>query len=107
MGIVDDGGNHDAEVIEAESLFDKALLAGEVTAVNFETEGLAKNAQGVAVSVESAGHGGGDEAFGIMILEGLFDDRFAGSGLAQKQAKATLLAVDPKGIKDVLLMRQQ
>ena len=107
MGVVDDGGDHEAEVVEAESLFDEPLFAGEIAAVNFETEGLAQDAQGIAVSVQGAGDGGGDEALGIMILERLFDDRFAGAGLAQKQAQAALLAVDPQGVEDMLLVRQQ
>ena len=83
MGVVDDGGDHHTEVVETERLFDEPLFAGEVAPVDFETEGLAQDAQSVAVSVEGAGDGGCDEPFGIMILEGLFDDRFAGAGLAQ------------------------
>ena len=107
MGVVNDGGNHDAEMVEAERFLDETFFAGEVTAIDFQAKGVAQDAQGVAIGVESAGHGGGNQAFLIMILEGLFDDRFTRAGLSQQQAQPALLAMDPQGIENVLLMRQQ
>jgi hypothetical protein len=94
-------------VVEAERFLDETFFTGEVAAVNLKAKGLAQDAQGVAVRVEGAGDGGSDESFGIMILERLFDDGFAGAGLAQEQAQPALLAMDSQGVEDVLLMRQQ
>jgi hypothetical protein len=107
MGVVDDGSNHHTEMVEAERFLDETLFTGEIAAIDFKAKGVAKNAQGVAVRVKGAGDGGGDEAFLVMILEGLFDDRFTGAGLAQEQAQPALLAMDAQRIEDVLLMRQQ
>jgi len=107
MGVVDNGSNHHTEMVEAERFLDETFFTGEVTAIDFQTKGVAKDAQGVAVRVEGAGDSGGDEAFLVMILERLLDDRFAGAGLAQEQAQPALLTMDPKGVENVLLMRQQ
>lgn len=92
MSIVNNGSNHDAEMVEAERLFDQTLFVGEISAVNFETKSLAKDAQGVALRVQGSGDSGSDQAFLIMILERVLDDRFTGSGLAQEQAYLAVLA---------------
>ena len=57
--------------------------------------------------MESAGDGGDHISFGVAIEQGRFDDRLAGAGLSEQEAKPALLAMDAKGIEDVLLMGQQ
>jgi len=107
VGVVDDGSDHFVEVVETEGFLDEAFFASEVAAVEIDLESLAEDAQGVEVGVKCAVDDGNDEAFGVMVLKGVFDDGFAASGFAQQEAKAALLAVDFEGVEGFLLMSQE
>jgi hypothetical protein len=107
MGVVDDGREHLAGVVDAMGFLDEALLATDIPTVGVDLEGLAEDAQDAVIGVQGAVDDGGDEALGVVLDEGGLDDALAGAGLADDQAQAALLAVDTQGIEDLLLVGQQ
>lgn len=66
----------------------RRLFAAEVGTVALELEGLAQDAQGAVVGVQGAIDDGGDDALGVVLAEGLFDDGLAGFRLADDDAQA-------------------
>jgi hypothetical protein len=102
--------NRDQELVGAmdlEGLLDQESFAAVVVAVELDLKGLAEDAQGVVIGVQGAVDDGGDEAFGVVVEEGMLEDGFAGARFAQDQAQAALLGVNAEDVKDVLLMRQE
>jgi hypothetical protein len=80
VGIVENGGQGLAGVIEAEGLLDKAAFAGEGGAFEFDAEGIAEDFDGVGVGVQGPGDGGDEVVVFGEALQGLLDDRLAGAG---------------------------
>jgi len=107
VGVVDDGDEHFAGAMDFKGFLDQEPLAVVVAALELDLEGFTEDAQGVVVSVEGAVDDRGDQAFGVVVQEGLFEDRLSGAGLAQHQAQAALLGVDPEDVEDFLLLRQE
>ena len=87
VGVVEDGGQCFADVVEAESLFDEAALAFEGGVVEVDAAGVAEDFDRVGISVQGAG-GGGDQVliFGEA-LQRLFDDGLAGTRLPARNTK--------------------
>lgn len=103
VGVVEDGGECFAGVVECEGLFDEFAFAGESGALELDADGVAEDFDGVGVGVEGACDGG-DEVLALgELLEGVFDDGFAGAGEAEDEAEPALLAVDLEGVEDLLL----
>jgi len=107
VGIVDDGQEHFAFVIDLPCGLDEEFFQRGLSAFGLNGESVAEDLQGVVVGVQGAGDGGGDHAFGIVGSDGFFDDAFAGAGFAHEQAEAALLGVDFDGVEDALLMGEQ
>jgi hypothetical protein len=107
VGVINDGHEHFAGTMNAESLLDQEPFAAVVAALELDLEGFAEDAQGVVVGVKSAVDHRGDQAFGVVGEQGLFEDAFAGAGFAQHQAEAALLGMDAQDVEDFLLVRQE
>jgi hypothetical protein len=107
MGVVDDGDQHFAGAVDFEGFLDQEPLAVVVVALELDLEGFAEDAQGVVISVEGAVDDRGDQPFWVVVQKRLFEDRLAGAGLAQHQAQAALLGVDPEDVEDFLLVSQE
>ena len=107
VGVVDDGDEHFAGAMDLEGFLDQQPFAPMVAAFELDLEGFAEDAQGVVVGVEGAVDDRGDEALGVVVEEGLFEDALAGARFAQHQAQAALLGVDAEDVEDFLLVRQQ
>jgi hypothetical protein len=84
MGVIDDGGEHFTELIQAKGFLDEAAFTFKVPAVEVDAEGFAEDAQRSEVGMERAGYDGSDQAFGVMLFEGFLDDGFAGAGFTQQ-----------------------
>jgi len=84
MGIVNNGNEHFSEVIESESFLDEAFFTSVIAAVKVDLKGLAKNAQGIGVGMESAGDGRRNQSLGIVIFEGFLNGGFTGAGFAHE-----------------------
>lgn len=107
MGVVNDGHEHFAGAVDFEGFLDQQALAVVVAALELDLEGLAEDAQGVVVGVEGAVNHRRNQALGVVVEEGLLEDAFAGARLAQHQAQAALLGMDPEDVEDLLLVDQQ
>ena len=107
MGVINDGDEHLALLIDFPAGFDQELLAGGVPAESLDLEGLAEDVQGIGVGVQGAGNGRGDHALGVMRDQGVLDDAFAGARLTHDDAEAALLAVDFERLENILLVGQQ
>ena len=107
VGVVEDGGQAFAGVVEAEGLLDEAAFALEGGAFELDAEGVAEDFDGVGVGVQGACDGGDQVLFFGEALERLFDDRFAGAGDAEHQAQSALLAMDLERVVNLLLLGQQ
>jgi hypothetical protein len=107
VSVIDDGDEHLAGAMEAEGFLDEQAFAVMVAALELDLEGAAEDAESVVISVEGAIDHRGNQAFGVMIDQGLFEHRFAGARLAQDQAKAALLGVDFEDVQDLLLVFEQ
>ncbi len=104
MSVINERNDHFAILIKLMNLKQEPFFALEIATVGFGLEGVAQQAQKRGIGVESSGDRSKHEPFGIMLQKYSFDDRFAGSWLAQQETKATLLAMHQEGIKDFLLM---
>jgi hypothetical protein len=82
VGVVDDGDEHFAAAVEAEGFLDQKAFAVVVAAFELDLEGFAEDAQGVVIGVEGAIDDRSDEALWVVVDQGLFEDAFAGAGLA-------------------------
>ena len=67
MGVVEDGGQRLAGVVEAESLLDKAAFALERGTGELDAKGIAEDFDGVGIGVQGSPNGG-DEV--LVIGEG-------------------------------------
>jgi hypothetical protein len=107
VGVVEDGGEALAGVIETEGLFDKLALALEGGAFEVDLEGLAEDFDGVGVGVQGAGDGGDKVLLFGEALQRLLDDGLAGAGDAEDEAQSSLLAMDLESVVNLLLKGQQ
>ena len=107
MGVVEDGGQGLAGAVKTEGLFDELTLTGEGRAFELDAEGVAKDFDGVGISVQGARDGGDQVLVFGEALEGLFDDALASAGNAEHQTQSTLLAMDFEGVVNLLLMGQE
>jgi hypothetical protein len=107
MGIVDDGDEHFAFMIDLPSGLDEELFALGIAAIGFYFEGGAEYVEGVGVGVQRTSYGRGDHAFRIMIDNGLLDDAFACAGFSHNNAKPALLGMNLDCLEDFLLLRQE
>ena len=74
VGVVEDGGQGLAGVVEAEGLLDEAAFALEGGAFELDAEGVAEDFDGVGVGVQGAGDGGDEVLVFGEALQGLLDD---------------------------------
>ena len=107
MGVIDDGHQHFARLMDLEGLLNELTLALMILAVELDLKGMAKDAQDVVIGVKGSVENGGDDAFGIMIDEGMFEDGFPGAGMSEDETKAALLSMNQEDVEDVLLMIEQ
>jgi hypothetical protein len=107
VGVVDHRDQELVGAMDLEGFLDQEALAAMVVAVELDLKGLAEDAQGVVIGVKGAVDDRGDETFGVVIKQGLFEHGFAGARFAQDQAQAALLGVNAEDVKDLLLMRQE
>ena len=107
VGVVEDGGQRFAGVVEAEGLLDEPAFALEGGAFELDAEGIAEDFDGVGVSVQGASNGGDEVLVFGEALQGLFDDALAGAGDAEHQAESALLAMDLEGVVNLLLLGQE
>ena len=107
VGVVEDGGQALAGVVEAEGLLDEPAFALEGGAFELDAEGVAEDLDGVGVGVQGAGDGGDQVLVFGEALQGLLDDALAGAGDAEHQAQSALLAMDFEGVVDLLLLGQE
>lgn len=107
VGVVEDGRDRLAGVVEAESLFDEPAFALEGGSFEFDAESVAEDFDGVGVSVQRSGNGGDEMLVFGKALQGLLDDAFAGPGQPEDEAEASLLAMDLERIVNLLLQREQ
>jgi hypothetical protein len=107
VGVVEDGGQRFAGMVEAEGLLDELAFTGEGGVFELDAEGVAEDFDGVGVRVQGAC----DDSDQVLVfgkaLQGLFDDALARARNAEHQAKSTLLAMDFEGVVNLLLMRQE
>src|SRR5271155_4514411 len=107
MGVVEDGSQAFAGVIEAESLLDEAAFALEGVAFELDAEGITEDLDGVGVGVQGAGDGGDQVLVFGEAMQGLFEDALPGTWNAEDETEAALLAMDLEGVVDLLLLGQQ
>jgi hypothetical protein len=88
MGVVNNGHEHFAGAMDAEGLLDQQAFGVMVAALELDLEGFTEDAQDVVIGVESAVDHRGDQALGVVVQEGVFENAFAGAGFAE----AALLA---------------
>jgi len=102
VGVVDDGHEHLAGAVDLVGLLDEEFLSAVVRAGELDLKGRAEDAQGVMVGVKGAVDDGGDEAFGVVFEQGVFEDALARAGLAADEAQAALQGVDLEYVEDFL-----
>lgn len=107
VGVVNDGDEHFAFMVDLPAGLDEEFFAFGVAAVGFYFEGSAEDVEGVCVGVERSSDGRSDHAFWVMIDDGLLDDAFAGAWFAHDNAEATLLGMNLDGLEDFLLVWQE
>ena len=78
VGVVEDGGQRFAGVIQAEGLFDESAFAFEGGVVELDTKSFAQNFDRVGVGVQRARDGGDEVLIFGKSLQGLLDDGLAG-----------------------------
>jgi hypothetical protein len=104
MGVVDDGCEHLASLVDAVGFLDEPAFAAHVDAVGLDLKGLAQDSQRAVVGVQGSVDDRGDESLRIVAAERVFDDALARPRLADDEAETALLAVDAKRVKNVLLL---
>jgi hypothetical protein len=80
VGVVENGGQRFAGVVETEGLLDEAAFAGEGGAFEVDAEGIAEDFDGVGVGVQGAGDAGDEVLVFGEALQGLLDNGLAGAG---------------------------
>ena len=106
VGVVEDGGQGLAGVVEGEGLFDKAAFAFEGVAFELDAKGAAEDFDGVGVGVQGAGDRGDQVLIFGEALEGLLDNGLTGAGEPEHEAQSSLLTVDLEGVVNLLLLGQ-
>jgi hypothetical protein len=104
VGVINDGDEQATFAMRFPCGFDELLFAAGIAAFGLDPEGLAEDPKGIGVGVQCPGYGRGDDAFGIMLYQGVFDDAFAGSGFAHNDAQAALAGVHEQRVEDFLLV---
>jgi hypothetical protein len=107
VGVVEDGGQALAGVVEAEGLLDEPAFALEGGTFELNAEGVAEDFDGIGVGVQSSGDGGDEVLVFGESLQRLFDDGLTGAGNAENQAQSALLTMDLERVVNFLLLRQQ
>ncbi len=74
VGVIDDGDEHFAAVVDAVGFFDEALFAGVTFAVGIDLKRLAQNSDGAEVGVQGAVDDGGNHLFCVMPAHGLLEN---------------------------------
>jgi len=105
MGIVEDGGQRLAGMVEGEGLFDEPAFTSEGGTFELDTEGVAEDFDRVRVGVQCPRDGGDEVLVFRELLHGLLDHAFARAGNAEHEAEPSLLAVDLECVDDLLLAR--
>ena len=95
VGVVEDGGQRLAGVVEAERLLDELAFALEGGALELDAEGIAEDLDGVGVGVQGACDGGDQVLVLGELLEGLLDDALAGAGDARAPGTVRLAGSGP------------
>src|SRR5262249_45285145 len=98
VGVVENGGQGFAGVVEAEGLFDEPAFALEGVALKLDPEGLTQDFYRVGIGMQSAGDGGDHVLVFGEALQGLLEDRLAGAGHAEDEAQSSLLTMDFEGV---------
>ena len=93
VGVVEDGGERLAGVIEVEGLFDEPAFALEGGVVELDTKSIAQDFYRVGVGVQGACDGGDEVLIFGEALQGLLDDGLAGAGDAEHEAEPALTPV--------------
>lgn len=78
-----------------------------LVALELDLESLAEDAQGVVIGVKGAVDDGCDDAFGILVQEGLFQNALAGAGFAQDQTEPALVGMDFEDFENLLLVGKE
>ena len=104
MGVVEDGGEALAGVIEGEGLFDEFAFALEGGTFELDAEGVAEDFDGVGVGVQRARDGGDEVLLFGETLQGLLDDGLAGAGDAEHETESALLTMDFERVVNFLLL---
>ncbi len=107
VGVIDDGEDGFAFGVEVACFGDEAGFAFVVVTDDVNLHGLAEEAQEAGPGVEGAVDDGGDPLFGVVMDDGVFEDGFAGAGLAEDDAEAALLGVDVDDFKEALLVGKE
>jgi hypothetical protein len=103
VGVINDGSEHFASLIDFVGFFNKPGFALEVSAVGRNAESLAENAQDRMVGVERTVDDGSEKGLRVVFAEGALDDAFSGARFTHDDAKAALLAMDTQGGQDFVL----
>src|SRR6202011_4749392 len=107
VGVVENGGQGFAGVVEAEGLFDEAAFALEGITLELDAKGIAQDFDSIGISMQGAGDGGDQVLVFGEALERLLDDALAGAGDAEDEAESSLLAMDFQGVMNLALLGQQ
>jgi hypothetical protein len=86
VGVVEDGGERFAGMVEGESLLDEFAFAGEGGVLELDADGVAEDFDGVGVGVQGSRDGGDEVLVFGELLERVFDDGLSGSGDAEDEA---------------------
>jgi hypothetical protein len=86
--VVDDGGQHLARMVDSTGLLDQALLATDIAAIGIDLERVAQDPQHTVIGRERPVDYGSDQALGVVLHQGLFDDALAGARVAGDDAQA-------------------
>lgn len=104
MGVVDDGDEEFAFLVELTCCVDEPGFAFMVVSVGLEVKGLTEEAKDVVPAVEGAIDDGDDLVTRVVVEQVLLEDGFSSSGFAENKTKSTLLRVNFEDVKVALLM---
>jgi len=94
MSVINDGDKHLSGLVDLEGLLNELSFAVMILSVELDLKGLAKDAQDVVIGVECSVEDGCDDALGIMVDEGLFEDGFSRARMPEDETKAALLRMN-------------
>lgn len=107
MGVINDGDDGFSTGVEVSGFKDETGFAFVVGAIGIDFHGAADQTQEVVPGVEGTVDDGGDPLFGVVMDDGVFEDGFAGAGLAKDDAEAALLGVDFEDVEVALLVFEE